>query len=284
MRPLLLLPVWSPFLLGYYRSGGTWDSRLFLPLLMVTALGGGVFVLNQIFDIESDRENRKLFILPDGLVTLRAAWIQFIILDIIAVFLGFFLGIQVGIAIVIGVIFGILYSASPFSLKNKATTALLLNGLGHGTLMFIIGWLINSDFSKTAIILSIPYFFAFAGVYSATTIPDTEGDNAAGKKTIAVKLGKKFAGILVILLVIVATLLGYIFWEFEMIITGIIAMIAYLVSIFAGLKAYLISNKIIVLVFTLITAYLFKPYFIVALTMILFTLLYNKLRLKVGLL
>ena len=91
-----------------------------------------------------------------------------------------------------------------------------------------------------------------------------------GKNTITVSMGRRFSGILVIVLIIIATLTGYLVWEIEMIITGILGIILYLVSIFLGLKAYLVSNKIIVLAFTAITGYLFKPYFIVALSIIFF--------------
>ena len=112
MRPLLLFPIWSPFLFGYYRSGGTWGNHLILPMIMLTALGGGGYVLNQIFDLESDKINRKLFILPKGYISLKAAWIQTILLDITAISIGFILEPEVGFAVTIGVLAG-KYPAGP---------------------------------------------------------------------------------------------------------------------------------------------------------------------------
>ncbi|MCK4255704.1 hypothetical protein KAX35_02355, partial [candidate division WOR-3 bacterium] len=69
LRPILLIPVWIIFLLGYYRAGGTMlgDSRYLMPgFIVFTLLMGAIYIINQIADIETDRINNKLFILPKG--------------------------------------------------------------------------------------------------------------------------------------------------------------------------------------------------------------------------
>ncbi|MBN1755149.1 UbiA family prenyltransferase [bacterium] len=279
MRPLLLIPIWTPFLFGYYRSGGFKSGELVLPFLMITALGGGGFILNQIFDIESDRANRKLFILPRGYVSLNEAWIGVVILDLIAVILGLLHSWEMGLLTTIAVIMGIIYSAPPLALKNRGILALLENGLGHGCIIFLMGWVVTSDLSYTSLILSIPYFFAYSAVYLATTIPDLKGDHQSHKRTLAVLLGSKISGILIILLVLMAFVSGYIAWEIEIVFTAILAFILYLPAIFLGRKWYLLANKTVVLFFMAFAAYLFNFYFIIAIPAIIFTLLYNKFRL-----
>ena len=46
----------------------------------MTALLAGGFILNQIRDADADRLNEKCFLIPRGIVSLRAAWIELAVL------------------------------------------------------------------------------------------------------------------------------------------------------------------------------------------------------------
>jgi 4-hydroxybenzoate polyprenyltransferase len=67
LRPVLLPPVWTIALLGtipLHESRLLSASAWSIFFLHLTALFGGVYTLNQIYDIESDRLNRKRYFLP----------------------------------------------------------------------------------------------------------------------------------------------------------------------------------------------------------------------------
>ncbi len=91
LRIPLLVPVWTILLLGWITGSpsagvawpslrGAWLSMQSGPPVLWTALIGfsfivaSIYVVNQIADIESDRINHKLFLLPHGLISVGAAW------------------------------------------------------------------------------------------------------------------------------------------------------------------------------------------------------------------
>ena len=120
MRPVLMPPVWTILLLGHARSAQL-SGETHLPglgLLLVTFLVGGVYVLNQIFDIESDRLNQKLLFLAKGYISKGAAIVETILLNMLSVIPAFLISLKLGFLFLLGTIFGFLYSAPPFSFKN----------------------------------------------------------------------------------------------------------------------------------------------------------------------
>ncbi len=129
LRPMLHLPVWTIMILGYYRYPQDTASWPILPvsLLLGTGLFGAVFLINQIYDIESDRLNNKLHFLPDGYVKPGVAWIMTIILNFIVLVIAFGLSIPLGISALLIVILGIFYSVSPIALKNRVWPAVFAN-------------------------------------------------------------------------------------------------------------------------------------------------------------
>ena len=90
LRIALLAPVWTILLVGWIT--GSAGLRPFLwfshtgktnpgQFYVWAALGGfslivaSIYVVNQIVDIESDRINHKLFLLPHNYISIRTAWI-----------------------------------------------------------------------------------------------------------------------------------------------------------------------------------------------------------------
>ncbi len=82
-RPMILIPVWLFLLLGAWHGWGQPDVQYWcIPLALAAALANftlllsGVYLQNQIVDRESDRLNRKLFLIAEGIIPLgRAKWI-----------------------------------------------------------------------------------------------------------------------------------------------------------------------------------------------------------------
>jgi chlorophyll synthase len=193
LRPALMPPVWTVFLLGNgfraTRFPARVDIELALAFGMLTLLFGAVYLFNQVYDIEGDRDNHKLFFLPLGLISVRAARIYYVALNIAALALAGAVSFTLFLLAAMILVLGVAYSAPPWRWKDRAYPALLANAFAHGTLVFLAGWLITGGMPGEGVIRSLPYLFAVGAIYLLTTIPDTPGDQKAGKRTLAVTLG-----------------------------------------------------------------------------------------------
>lgn len=191
LRFMLIIPVWTVLLLGFYHSGNglpfTW--KMLWVALASTGLAGAVFVLNQIFDIESDRINDKVYFLPKGYVKVGAAWIIYIILNIISLSIAFFVSAIAGFVGLAILLLGALYSVPPFIIKDRPWPGFVSNAFGHGTLVYLLGYCSLGGDLNQGLVKSLPYFLSVAAVYVGTTLADIEGDKASGKRTLAVIWG-----------------------------------------------------------------------------------------------
>ncbi|MFQ5676087.1 MAG: UbiA prenyltransferase family protein, partial [bacterium] len=206
LRPTLFFPVWTVFLAGFFvqskygvsaptgsvsTNGSVVGNDLdFVWVgLFLTCLMGASFVLNQIMDRHTDGQNRKLFLIADGHLTPRAAFIESIALSAVALVFGFIFSITIGVLFVaIFALTGWLYSFEPFKLKDRPILGLVANGLG-AFLIFVGGWIVHGNLTVESITYSVPYVCAVAAVYLLTTLPDMEGDASTKKMTFGVKFG-----------------------------------------------------------------------------------------------
>ncbi len=212
LRPVLLPPVWTIALLGTVRSGlphemPVWMWSAFL--VQLTTLFGGVYTLNQICDVESDRLNRKLHFLPEGMISISAAWRFTIALDatslaLAAVFGWAYLAFSFAI-----VVLGILYSVGRKPWKNRPWLGLLANCLGHGSIVYMLGFLLTDCPIEEGWRGALAYALAVGAVFLATTVPDRLGDTVTGKTTPAVRWGTKATLLLAIVLVFSAAALAF---------------------------------------------------------------------------
>jgi len=196
LRPMLFFPGWSTMMAGYFiKSKSTWFPafqfsvnyiHLLLVLVGFAMVMGSSFVLNQLKDIESDKKNKKLFIISNGILSKKAVWYEVIILTVVSWLIAFEISFEVGLLFVLFfIVTGILYNFSPAKMKDRPWGSLLANGL-MGWLAFAIGWASNNSVSIQLIIDSLPYLFFNTALYLFTTLPDREGDKISGKKTLAV--------------------------------------------------------------------------------------------------
>ena len=214
LRIPLLVPVWTVLILGWIAGSsnagvGGWifkegiqfeqERVLWIALVCFSLIVASIYVVNQIVDIESDRINHKLFILPRGLLSVRSAWI--------CAGLCAFLGLGGGVLFLDNVIvmlfgasliLGILYNLPPANLRNRAWGGVIANFIGHGVITFLVGWYvanIKSDLTVIAfsrgLVASLTAGFANAAVFLTTTIPDAAGDTSTGKRTFCVMHGDK---------------------------------------------------------------------------------------------
>lgn len=212
LRFPLLAPVWTIFILGWIcanvtlQPGGAFLGpstdinrfQLWLVLTGFSLIVASIYVVNQIVDVESDRINKKLFLLPNGIISIRSAWL----LAIACAAGGFGIALQFNHTILLlfvaSLLLGIAYNLPPLSLKNHAVGGVIANALGHGALTFLVGWYtahypfgFTSDITISGLIASIAPALANGAVFLATTIPDAEGDNLTGKKTFCVQYGPR---------------------------------------------------------------------------------------------
>ncbi len=189
LRPTLLFPVCTVFLAGY-RLGTSpllfWEWAVFS--LSAIAMGGAVYVLNEVSDIESDSANNKLHYLPRGIFSVTTARNYGIVLGVLGI-AGLTLIAKLNtIWIALGfIITGVLYNVRPFRWKDRPTAGILVAVAGGG-LTFWAGMLLGKA-PMHHIPEMIPYLFAFGGVSVFTQLLDTDGDRKSGKITLAVRYG-----------------------------------------------------------------------------------------------
>lgn len=200
-RPTLFFPVWIITLAGYsgfhfFNDDKVWwsfeiDWITVLNFFLITLAAGGVFILNQLRDIGSDKDNKKLFLISEAYIPPGTAKKIAIISIITSILLYFLQSPQLFLLVGLFVIFwGYFYNYKPFAWKDLPIMGILTNVIG-GLLLFLAGWVIAGYGQWKAFIYVIPYLFAFGSTSLLTTIPDTEGDAIHNKKTFSVRFGRK---------------------------------------------------------------------------------------------
>lgn len=200
------MPVWTVALLGAGQAAGHRISvEIAGSLFFATAcLFGAVYLVNQIFDRKSDRINNKGYFLSRDIVSVPEAVVLSIGLNLAALAVAFLISGYTFVLFFVIVVLGIIYSAPPLRLKDRAWPALLANMLAHGSIVYLIGAGWNENLDWNYLLRSPPYFFAVGAIYLNTTLPDIEGDRQAGKKTVAVVYGARFAQVLALVFTLVA--------------------------------------------------------------------------------
>ncbi len=205
LRPMILIPVWTFFLLGARHGSQATGTpieitSLLAGILSFTAVAAAAYVINQITDRETDRASGKLFLLSHGVLSVRAAWIEAGILAVSAVAAAVVLLPRGSVAIIlVGVWLGAAYSIEPYRFKRRPVLDVLANAVANGVLNTLAGWVaIGAPLESLAILA--PYPLAVAAVHLSTTLADIDGDKASGLRTSGVLLGRRKGMILSTLL------------------------------------------------------------------------------------
>jgi 1,4-dihydroxy-2-naphthoate octaprenyltransferase len=98
-------------------------------------------------------------------------------MNLVSIIPAFFISLTLGVLFTLGFVLGYIYSSPPLVLKNRPFGGLFSNALGHGSLVFLIGWCANTNLSAKALLYSVPYLLAVGAIYLNITIPDIEGKN-----------------------------------------------------------------------------------------------------------
>ncbi len=183
-------------MVGYHRAQGDISVRLALPgkfwlaMLIYSGLMGAVYIVNQIFDVETDRLNKKLFLVAEGYVNKKAIIIEAVVLFLSAIIISFWkFSVGFGIIVTLSGVLGLLYSVPPFKFKAKPFLDMLANGFGYGMLAFAAGWSSTNASIANMWIFSFPYVLAVSAIYLNTTIPDYVSDKETKNITTGVFIG-----------------------------------------------------------------------------------------------
>jgi 4-hydroxybenzoate polyprenyltransferase len=194
LRPMILIPVWTFFLLGAHHGAaaagtGVGAFRLLAGLFSFTALLGAIYIANQIADRDADRAGNKLFFISRGIIPARTAWIEAAAL--VAVSFGvalLFLPVVFSVILAASLALGAAYSLEPVRLKRRPVLDVLANAIGNGVLNTLAGW-IAAGAPLGGWPSLAPYPLAVASVHLATTLADVEADAKMGFKTSGAALG-----------------------------------------------------------------------------------------------
>ena len=156
-------------------------------------------MLNQIFDVESDRLNGKGLFL-----TRRVFRPRTMLLIALICFAGASLlyhntrSIQ-HIPLIAALLLSLIYSLPPLRLCARPWWDLAANAIGYGGLAFVIGGGAVSNDVMPLILGAVPWVLLVAGTFLHTTILDVEGDAAARKHTTTVIIGERRSALLSLL-------------------------------------------------------------------------------------
>jgi len=172
----------------HWRFAPTTENLLLILVAFMFAMGGS-FILNQLQDVESDRQNKKLFLIGEKYVKRNFARWESIILITLSLIIGHFLNFTIFFLLLLfSLITGYFYNYHPFRFKNRPLWGLILNIL-MGWIAFALGWSLSHSLDRLFLLDSLPYLALNTSLYLLTTIPDAGGDKAAGKNTFCVNYG-----------------------------------------------------------------------------------------------
>jgi 4-hydroxybenzoate polyprenyltransferase len=191
---LILVPAWSFYALGVHLAPAPARVELFSVVTQpgfwcLSAILASAYVLNQIFDEESDRLNDKGQFLTHGIFRARTLVLIALACFVAASFLfqrvaGAQHGLLVG-----ALLLSFTYSLPPLRWCARPGFDLVANAVGYGGIAFALGSAAVSTRVTPAFVDALPWVLLVGATFLHTTILDVDGDAAAGKRTTTVALG-----------------------------------------------------------------------------------------------
>ena len=211
LRPTLMFPFWTMTLAGSGisrfqnpRSNVEW----ILLSVALSLLFGLIYLLNQLKDRNTDKLNKKLILVSEGMLTDKELWVESIMLFAISAALLIIGGFKDLWLVISGIfmIWGVLYNFTPFALNWRPWGSVFAYVFG-GWLFLRLGAQIMG--SEAHLIRELPYMIAFSASCIVTDIIDRKGDAAVSKKTFVVLFGEKTAAMVGSIGFIVVSILGF---------------------------------------------------------------------------
>jgi 4-hydroxybenzoate polyprenyltransferase len=167
-------------------------------LVLFVMVVSAAFIVNQIFDIESDRLNRKTFLLSSGAVSKKEGIVVVVAVAASALGLSMRCDPDVRYAVWLGLVLGLAYSVPPLRLKGKPVLDMLANVVGFGVIGFAMGWLVYEGINRSLWVRCSAYALAMCGIFLNTCLPDEEGDRKVEDRTSCVVFGRQVVGVAIL--------------------------------------------------------------------------------------
>ena len=294
-RPILFFPGWATLLAGYATVGRRHqlvdrlsegspavvggNGQVVIAVISFAAAMGGCFILNQLQDVETDRQNHKLFLIGDGHVSRRAAWTEAALLILLSLVAASAINHQFAAAMITFVIItGVFYNYRPLRLKDRPLGGLAAN-MAMGWLAFALGRLTVESLTPTLLKLSLPYLLFNTSLYFLTTLPDYEGDRTGGKITFPVKFGFSATIVCCLLFFLAAVVSAAVQGnQFMLIVGAAAAPFMTFLAIRRSTAAAVVAVKSGIAAFALLTCLLFPVFFLLLAALFFFTRFYYRRR------
>ena len=197
-------------------------ERIIVVLFAFSFATVSIFILNQYFDREEDRENVIKSDLPvtSGKIAPRTALILSISLMILCLFSVFLVDTSLISLFLVYLVLWTAYSAPPFRLKSVPVIDFIISGIGAGLLPFLIG--VGTSYQQNISISlifasAIPLTLAHSSGHILQALGDYEADHKTGVQTFVVKYGRKKGIVVMRFLSLIAGLLPFIYAAFGLV-------------------------------------------------------------------
>jgi len=214
-RPPFYIATLIPLTIGWILGsrGGSWRPVLYLLVNIASfAVHMATNLMNDYFDYVQGADAGEAIggsrVLQDGQISLNALRKAIVLLYGLATLAGMYIVIGLNLwamfpMLVFSLLSSIFYVAPPIRYGYHGLGELLV-GINMGPVM-VVGtyWVFAGRLDWVPLFISIPLGFMVASILYYQSLPDMETDNSVGKRTVAVRLGKRGAFVWLVLFWIV---------------------------------------------------------------------------------
>ncbi|MBG0788569.1 MAG: UbiA family prenyltransferase [Anaerolineaceae bacterium] len=158
--------------------------------LSVFFLSAAALILNDVFDVESDRINAPHRPIPSGMVSITDVVIFFVVVTLAGLVFAGMISLQAFLVAIFVWMIGFLYN---WKFKKLGLPGNMMVSFSVGMTFFFGGIAVNNPFSIPVLFFSLWSFFFNLGEEISADAMDMEGDNEAGSKSLAIKFGREVA-------------------------------------------------------------------------------------------
>jgi len=251
------------------------SKKTYFLIFLYMIILGLLNIINEIFDIKTDRINSKPFLISQGYVTIKQAWLILFVVGIPTLIFIFLFSVKLLFISLISLFLAFLYTNPYYSFKSIPFMDLIINSLGYGFICLNVGLIIINQ--PIMLFDSLPFIFLMASIYILTEIPDIIPDKKANIITTAVFLGKRKSQYFALSLMFISVIYFYIYYSIIFLIFGLFFILIIIFSIFYPSKKIIRYSFLVpVILYTVYVSLNYFPLLINNVILITFVFVYHK--------